>query len=173
MSDQPNRPAQREKLLSFSSVPLPAAEEDFASDPSELFFDLTYVFAFSRLVSLLVAAPTWRGFGEFVLSALQLLFGHRNLGLGLFQIQIDRLKIRIHSLQRGLRGFDLRFLILLLLDKIVAIIGVGRGARRTHRSHEAGQGQRERGKGSQMLLPAHSFPFPIELHLGVTPQRHP
>lgn len=67
MSDQPNRPAQREKLLSFRSVPLPAAEEDFASDPSELFFDLTYVFAFSRLVSLLVAAPTWRGFGEFVL----------------------------------------------------------------------------------------------------------
>lgn len=62
-----NPPRDRERLLSFRSVPLPEAEEDFASDPAELFFDLTFVFAFSRLVSLLAGSPTWAGFGKFVL----------------------------------------------------------------------------------------------------------
>jgi low temperature requirement protein LtrA len=45
----------------------PDRRHDFAADPVELFFDLAYVFAFSRLVYLLLGDPTWNGFGEFVL----------------------------------------------------------------------------------------------------------
>ncbi len=49
------------------NVPVPDREEDFTADPAELFFDLSFVFAFSRLVFHLVHDPTWKGFGEFVL----------------------------------------------------------------------------------------------------------
>lgn len=48
-------------------IPVPDREEDFTADPVELFFDLAYVFAFSRLVWLLVHDPTWEGIGEFAL----------------------------------------------------------------------------------------------------------
>ena len=49
------------------NVPIPSREEDFTADPAELFFDLSFVFAFSRLVFHLVHYPTLVGFGEFVL----------------------------------------------------------------------------------------------------------
>ncbi|MDH3684328.1 MAG: low temperature requirement protein A, partial [Acidimicrobiia bacterium] len=49
------------------NVPIPSREEDFTADPAELFFDLSFVFAFSRLVFHLVHHPTLGGFGEFVL----------------------------------------------------------------------------------------------------------
>lgn len=49
------------------NVPIPSREEDFTADPAELFFDLSFVFAFSRLVFHLVHHPTLEGFGEFVL----------------------------------------------------------------------------------------------------------
>ncbi|MGB5756589.1 MAG: low temperature requirement protein A [Acidimicrobiales bacterium] len=48
-------------------IPIPSREEDFTADPAELFFDLSFVFAFSRLVFHLVHHPTLEGFGEFVL----------------------------------------------------------------------------------------------------------
>ena len=51
----------------MKNVPIPSREEDFTADPAELFFDLSFVFAFSRLVFHLVHYPTLRGFGEFVL----------------------------------------------------------------------------------------------------------
>lgn len=51
----------------FSGIPVPDREEDFAADASELFFDLVFVFAFSRLVAHLVHHPTWEGVGEFAL----------------------------------------------------------------------------------------------------------
>ena len=49
------------------NVPIPDREEDFTADPAELFFDLSFVFAFSRLVFHLVHEPTVDGFAEFVL----------------------------------------------------------------------------------------------------------
>ena len=49
------------------NIPIPSREEDFTADPAELFFDLSFVFAFSRLVFHLVHDPTLKGFGEFVL----------------------------------------------------------------------------------------------------------
>ena len=49
------------------NIPIPSREEDFTADPAELFFDLSFVFAFSRLVFHLVHHPTLEGFGEFVL----------------------------------------------------------------------------------------------------------
>ncbi len=49
------------------NVPIPSREEDFTADPAELFFDLSFVFAFSRLVFHLVHHPTLEGFGEFML----------------------------------------------------------------------------------------------------------
>ncbi len=48
-------------------IPIPDPEEDFAADASELFFDLVFVFAMSRLVAHLVHHPTWEGVGEFAL----------------------------------------------------------------------------------------------------------
>ena len=42
----------------------PPQSEDFTADPVELFFDLAFVFAFSRLVWLLVHHPTWGGAAE-------------------------------------------------------------------------------------------------------------
>lgn len=38
---------------------VPDIEEDFTADPVELFFDLAFVFAFSQIVGLLLAEPTW------------------------------------------------------------------------------------------------------------------
>jgi len=49
------------------NIPIPGREEDFTADPAELFFDLSFVFAFSRLVFHLVHYPTLEGFGEFAL----------------------------------------------------------------------------------------------------------
>lgn len=46
---------------------MPPHEDDFTADPAELFFDLAFVFAFSRLVHHLVHHPDWKGVGEFVL----------------------------------------------------------------------------------------------------------
>jgi low temperature requirement protein LtrA len=51
----------------MKNIPIPSREEDFTADPAELFFDLSFVFAFSRLVFHLVHHPTLEGFGEFVL----------------------------------------------------------------------------------------------------------
>jgi low temperature requirement protein LtrA len=54
---------------------LPEQTEDFTADPVELFFDLAFVFAFSRLVYLLVHDPTWTGAAEAGLLFLILWFG--------------------------------------------------------------------------------------------------
>lgn len=43
---------------------VPPTEEDFTADPVELFFDLSYVFAFSQLVYRFVHEPTWPGVGR-------------------------------------------------------------------------------------------------------------
>lgn len=51
----------------MKGIVVPPREEDFTADPVELFFDLAFVFAFSRLVYLLVHEPNWTGIGEFVL----------------------------------------------------------------------------------------------------------
>lgn len=51
----------------MKGIPIPDREEDFTADPAELFFDLTFVFAFSRLVYHLNHHPTWTGVGEFAL----------------------------------------------------------------------------------------------------------
>jgi low temperature requirement protein LtrA len=48
-------------------VTVPDRDEDFTADPVELFFDLVFVFAFSRLVYHLVHHPDWTGVGEFAL----------------------------------------------------------------------------------------------------------
>ncbi len=53
--------------MDVRGVTIPDREEDFAADPSELFFDLVFVFAFSRLVDHLVHHPTWSGIGGFAL----------------------------------------------------------------------------------------------------------
>ena len=51
----------------MKGVPIPDREEDFTADPAELFFDLSFVFAFSRLVFHLVEHPSWSGVGVFAL----------------------------------------------------------------------------------------------------------
>lgn len=51
----------------MKNVPIPDREDDFTADPVELFFDLSFVFAFSRLVFHLVHNPTLVGLGEFAL----------------------------------------------------------------------------------------------------------
>lgn len=51
----------------MKGIIVPEREHDFAADPVELFFDLAYVFAFSRLVYHLLGHHDWAGFGEFVL----------------------------------------------------------------------------------------------------------
>ena len=48
----------------MKGIELPPLTEDFTADPVELFFDLAYVFAFSQLVALLIADPTWAGVGK-------------------------------------------------------------------------------------------------------------
>jgi low temperature requirement protein LtrA len=48
----------------MKGIELPPLTEDFTADPVELFFDLAYVFAFSQLVALLIADPTWVGVGK-------------------------------------------------------------------------------------------------------------
>ncbi len=48
----------------MKGIELPPLTEDFTADPVELFFDLAYVFAFSQLVGLLLADPTWAGVGR-------------------------------------------------------------------------------------------------------------
>jgi low temperature requirement protein LtrA len=53
-------------------VVVPDQEEDFTADPVELFFDLAFVFAFSRLVYHLVHHPDWAGVGEFALLFLMI-----------------------------------------------------------------------------------------------------
>jgi low temperature requirement protein LtrA len=69
----PNR--SRHSIMAAGPIPsndmrgivVPDREEDFSADPVELFFDLVFVFAFSRLVYHLVHHPDWAGFGEFAL----------------------------------------------------------------------------------------------------------
>jgi low temperature requirement protein LtrA len=51
----------------MKGVVVPPSEEDYTADTVELFFDLAFVFAFSRLVYHLVHHPDWAGVGEFVL----------------------------------------------------------------------------------------------------------
>lgn len=51
---------------------LPERTEDFTADPVELFFDLTFVFAFSQIVALLLHDPNWTGVGEAALILLLL-----------------------------------------------------------------------------------------------------
>ena len=43
---------------------VPEQDEDFTADPVELFFDLAFVYAFSRLVAHLVHHPDWTGAWE-------------------------------------------------------------------------------------------------------------
>ncbi len=45
----------------MKGITVPDIEEDFTADPVELFFDLAFVFAFSRLVAHLVHHPDWLG----------------------------------------------------------------------------------------------------------------
>lgn len=45
-------------------ITVPERTEDFTADPVELFFDLAFVFAYSRLVYTLVHDPAWGGIGE-------------------------------------------------------------------------------------------------------------
>lgn len=56
----------------MKGIVVPDRDVDFTSDPVELFFDLVFVFAFSRLVYHLVHEPGWTGFGEFVLLFLMI-----------------------------------------------------------------------------------------------------
>lgn len=49
----------------MKGIELPPEEEDFTADPVELFFDLAFVFAFSRLVYHLVHQPDAEGFWHF------------------------------------------------------------------------------------------------------------
>lgn len=56
----------------MKGITLPARTEDFTADPVELFFDLAYVLAFSQLVALLIAEPTWAGVGRVTLLFLLL-----------------------------------------------------------------------------------------------------
>lgn len=53
-------------------IAVPDRTEDFTADPVELFFDLVFVFAFSRLVVHLVDTPTWNRVGEFSLLFLMI-----------------------------------------------------------------------------------------------------
>ncbi|MEM7091412.1 MAG: low temperature requirement protein A [Actinomycetota bacterium] len=55
-------------------IVVPDREEDFTADPVELFFDLAYVFAFSRLVAHLIHHPDWTGAGEALLLFLIIWF---------------------------------------------------------------------------------------------------
>lgn len=48
----------------MKGVTVPEIGEDFAADPSELFFDLAFVFAFSQLVGILVRDHDWEAVGE-------------------------------------------------------------------------------------------------------------
>ncbi len=48
-------------------VTVPDPGEDFTADPVELFFDLSYVFAFAQLVFFLAHHPTWADAGRTVL----------------------------------------------------------------------------------------------------------
>lgn len=56
----------------MKGVDLPPADEDFSADPVELFFDLAFVFAFSRLVHHLLHHPDWTGVGEFALMVVMI-----------------------------------------------------------------------------------------------------
>ncbi len=51
---------------------VPESDQDFTADPVELFFDLTYVFAFSQIVHMLVVHPDWEHIGKAVLVFLLL-----------------------------------------------------------------------------------------------------
>jgi low temperature requirement protein LtrA len=51
---------------------VPDETVDFTADPVELFFDLAFVFAFSQLVGLVLAEPTWDGVGQATLIFLML-----------------------------------------------------------------------------------------------------
>ncbi len=46
-------------LRPMRPILIPDREADFTADPAELFFDLSYVFAFSQLVAVLLAKPYW------------------------------------------------------------------------------------------------------------------
>lgn len=48
-------------------VMVPEPDEDFTADPVELFFDLSYVFAFAQLVFFLAHHPTWADAGRTLL----------------------------------------------------------------------------------------------------------
>jgi low temperature requirement protein LtrA len=56
----------------MKGIELPPRTEDFTADPVELFFDLAYVLAFSQLVALLIANPTWAEVGKVTLLFLLL-----------------------------------------------------------------------------------------------------
>lgn len=49
---------------------LPERAEDFTADPVELFFDLTFVFAFSQIVAVMLREPNWHGIGRAALILL-------------------------------------------------------------------------------------------------------
>ncbi len=66
------------KAPPMKGVPILDREEDFTADPAELFFDLSFVFAFSRLVIHLVEHPSWSGVGEFALLFSLIWFGWAN-----------------------------------------------------------------------------------------------
>jgi low temperature requirement protein LtrA len=49
-------------------IVVPKAEEDFTADAVELFFDLSFVYAFSRLVAEAFEHPDWAAFGRVLLT---------------------------------------------------------------------------------------------------------
>ncbi len=49
-------------------IVVPNAEEDFTADAVELFFDLSFVYAFSRLVAEAFEQPDWNSFGRVLLT---------------------------------------------------------------------------------------------------------
>lgn len=48
----------------MKGIAVPERNEDFTADPVELFFDLSYVLAFSQIVGQLVHHPDWAGVGK-------------------------------------------------------------------------------------------------------------
>lgn len=51
-------------VVAMRGLTLPEPPADLTADPSELYFDLAFVFAFSQLVWVLVHYPTWADAGR-------------------------------------------------------------------------------------------------------------
>ena len=73
---------------------VPPPTEDFTADPVELFFDLSFVFAFSQLVAHLVHDPTLAGFGEAGLLFLIIWFAWSTFTWGANAVQGNAREVR-------------------------------------------------------------------------------